>query len=327
VRFFTYHLSFTSFSLNIQQNKIISFPNFHTTISNFHQFENYYFLSTNKVLINNINNPSDLVIYKMDTLLNLVDSFKTTTNNWYYANSSVVFPNGDFVVGGVYSDAWEPDGDVWQKKYLRKFDKNLNIIWTKYFGLRNLNTYISKLIISSDGNIVGTGIDGYLSDSIGIHITGCIFKFTANGDSIWMHNYQAINDTTYGDNNSLLDIDEMPDGGFVACGNAEAFIPYRRRGWLLRVDANGCLIPNCVVGIEDKIEQQEFIIYPNPTHNSLTITNANEIAYYQIFQFDGKLMASGNSLPIDVSAYTSGLYFLKVSKNTNEVFNFKFMKQ
>jgi hypothetical protein len=295
------------------------------------QFENNYYLMINKILVNQIQNPSNLVIYKLDSIFNPIDSFKTTSNNWYYANAMAVFPNGDFVVGGVYSDAWEPDGDVWQKKYLRKFDKNLNIIWTKYFGLRNLNTYISKLIISSDGNIIGTGIDGLITttfngDTIG-HIAGCIFKYTANGDSVWMHNYQTINDTTYGDNNSLLDIDEMPDGGFVACGNAEAFIPYRRRGWILRVDANGCLIPNCVVGIDDKIQQQKFSVYPNPTQNSLTITNANEIAYYQIFQIDGKLMASGNTIPIDVSAYTNGFYFLKVCKNTDEVFNFKFMKQ
>lgn len=65
--------------------------------------------------MNNIQNPSNLVIIKLDTLFNPIHTFKTTTNNWYFANSSQFFPNGDFIIGGVYSDAWEPDGDVWQK--------------------------------------------------------------------------------------------------------------------------------------------------------------------------------------------------------------------
>lgn len=61
-----------------------------------------------------------------------------------------------------------------------------------------------------------------------------------------MKNYQAIDDPVNGDNNELLDLDEMPDGGFVACGKVVAFSPYRQRGWLMRVDANGCLTPKCL---------------------------------------------------------------------------------
>jgi len=293
-----------------------------------HYFDNNYYIIVNKGNYRQWQtNPTNLLIYKMDTLLNVVDSFNTTTNNWYATNSSAVFPNGDFVVGGVYVDAWEPDGDVWQKKYLRKFDKNLNIIWTKYFGLRNLNTGITKLMITSDGNIVGCGIDGLLSDTIGIHITGCIFKFTANGDSVWMHNYQAIDDPLYGDNNELLDIDEMPDGGFVACGKAVAFNPFTQRGWIMRVDANGCLTPDCVSSTKEYENNNEFIVYPNPATDLIHISNANQIAAYQIFQFDGKQVASGNSFPINSNEFTKGIYLIKIQTKNNQIFTQKIIKQ
>jgi hypothetical protein len=295
------------------------------------QFEDNYFLVINKMLINNIQDPSNLVIYKLDSIFNPIDSFKTTSNNWYFGNSTLVFPNGDFVVGGVHSDAWEPDGDVWQKKYLRKFDKNLNILWTKYFGKRNLNTSITELFITSDGNILGTGTDGIATitnngDTIG-HITGCIFKFTADGDSLWMHNYQAIDDPLYGDNNELLDIDEMPDGGFVACGKSVAFFPYRQRGWLIRVDANGCLTPDCVSSTKEIDTNNTHVVFPNPSYENLNITNANQISFYQIFQFDGKLIAQGNTFPIKISEYANGLYFLRINTKSNQVINQKIIKQ
>jgi hypothetical protein len=290
-------------------------------------FENNYFLVINKMLMNNIQNPSNLVIIKLDTLFNPIHTFKTTTNNWYFANSSQFFPNGDFIIGGVYSDAWEPDGDVWQKKYLRRFDKNLNIIWTKYFGIRNLNTGITKLLITSDGNIAGCGIDGLKSDTVGIHITGCIFKFTADGDSIWMKNYQAIDDPVNGDNNELLDLDEMPDGGFVACGKAVAFSPYRQRGWLMRVDANGCLTPECLNSTKEVDEPSQFLTYPNPTNDILNITNPHQISTYQIYQLDGKLITQGNNFPIDISKFTIGIYFLKIATKNNQIINQKIIKQ
>jgi hypothetical protein len=279
------------------RNKNIYRQNKQMQIRSFHQYTNNFYAILNSEITNNINNPSNLVIYKMDTLFNLVDSFKTTTNNWYYNNASAVFSNGDFVVGGVYSDAWEPDGDVWQKKYLRKFDKNLNIIWTKYFGKRNLNTGITKLMITRDGNIAGCGIDGlvtttYNGDSIG-HIAGCIFKFTTEGDSVWIKNFQAIDDPIYGDNNELLDLDEMPDGGFIACGKAVAFSPYRQRGWLMRVDANGCLSPECLNSTKEVDESNQFFVYPNPTNDILKITNPHQISTYQIYQMDGKLITQG----------------------------------
>ena len=312
---------------NSLNSKIIQFPNFQIGGSAFHFFENYYYLVTNKIFVNNINDPTNLVIYKLDTLLNIVDTFRTTTNNWYATNSLAVFPNGDFVVGGVYSDSWEPDGDVWQKKYLRKFDKNLNIIWTKYFGRRSLNTGITKLMITSDGNIVGTGIDGLPSDTIGMHIAGCIFKFTSNGDSIWMKSYQAIDDAINGDDNELLDLDEMPDGGFIACGKVVVFNPFRQRGWLLRVDANGCLTPECLNSTNEIEEQNEFIVYPNPTNDILNVTNSRQISNYQIFQLDGKLVAMGNSFPININEFTNGIYFLKITTKNNQIINHKIIKQ
>ncbi len=292
--------------------------------------ENYYYLLMNKQLINMINNPSDLFIYKMDTLLNLVDSFKTSSHNWYGGCTAQPLSNGDFIVAGIYSDGWQ-GSNVWQKKYLRKFDKYFNIIWTKYFGKRSFNTGINKLIISNDGNIVGCGIDGIVTttvngDSIG-HLTGCIFKYTLDGDSIWMRNYQALDDPLYGDENMLLDIDEMPDGGYIASGKAMATLPTRRRGWIIRLDANGCLTTDCVSNTRELEQSTEIIAYPNPGSDLIYLSNSGLIKYYEVFKFNGDIVRQGNSFPIDMENFPNGLYFLKILTNDDKIINHKLIKQ
>jgi hypothetical protein len=294
-----------------------------------HYFDNHYYAIVNKLNYRQWQtSPTDLVIYKLDTLLNVVSSYSTTNGNWYNSNSSVTFGNGDFVVGGIYVDARDNEYDFWQKKYLRKYDKNLNIIWTKYFGSRNQNTGISKLIITSDGHIAGTGTDGLLTDTIGMHITGCIFKFTENGDSVWMHNYQAMDSPIYGDVNVLLDIDEIIDGGFVACGYGdETNNGNLKRGWLIRVDDNGCLTSDCVSSAKEIENIKDFFVYPNPSNEILNITNSNQISFYHIFQFDGKLVEQGNTFPINVSEFSNGLYFLRINTKSNLVINQKIIKQ
>ena len=261
----------------------------------------------------------------MDTLLNVVDSFKTNSQNWYGGYTTQPMSNGDFIVGGVYSDGMQGNY-VWQKKYLRKFDKDLNIIWTKYFGRRSFNTDISKLMISNDGNIVGCGIDGLVSDTVGMHITGCIFKFTLNGDSVWMRNYQALDDPLYGDENILMDIGAMPDGGFVASGKSFATLPTRKRGWVLRVDSNGCLTSDCISNTKELENYTEIIAYPNPSNDIINITNVSLIKNYELFNYNGNIIKRGNSFPINIENYSNGFYFLKVITKDNQIIMQKIIK-
>jgi hypothetical protein len=156
-------------------------------------------------------------------------------------------------------------------------------------------------------------------DTIG-HIAGCIFKFSSDGDSIWMHNYQAMDSPIYGDFNILLDIDEMPDGGFVACGYGDEINNGNlKRGWLIRVDDNGCLTSDCVSSVKEIENIKDFFVYPNPSNEILNITNSNQISFYHIFQFDGKLVEHGNTFPINISEYSTGLYFLQINTKTNQV--------
>ena len=310
----------------------VSQQNYIYTCNTVHYFDNHYYAIVNKLNYRQWQtNPTDLIVYKFDTLLNIVSSYSTSNGNWYASNSSSFYENGDFIVGGTYVDARDNNDDFWQRKYIRKFDKNLNVIWTKYFGRRNLNTYITKLMVTSDGNIAGCGIDGLVTtsvngDSIG-HITGCIFKFSLDGDSLWMHNYQAMDSPIYGDVNQLNDLDEMPDGGFIACGYGDEINNGNlKRGWIMRVGANGCLNPDCISSTKEADESNQYFVYPNPTNDILNITNPHQISTFQIYQMDGKLITQGITFPINIGDLKNGIYFLKITTKNKEIINHKILK-
>jgi hypothetical protein len=296
-----------------------------------HRFENNYYLVINCQQNNALNDPTNLVIHKLDTLFNILNTYQTFNGRYYHANTTAVFPNGDFVVGGVYSDAFTPPDNLWQQKYLAKYDKNLNLIWFKKFGRRNQNTSVNKVIISSDGSIVGVGKDGYVhitsnGDTIGIG-TGCIFKFSPDGDSLWMHHYTGVFSADYGALNDLVDVDEVPGGGFVACGNGVGLVPYTLRGWVIKLDADGCLNPGCITAIDENEKIDQFKIYPNPSKDLLNISAPHEIKFYRIFGSDGNMVGQGNAFPINISSYASGMYFIEIRTKSERVAHLKFIKQ
>ena len=70
----------------------------------------------------------------------------------------------------------------------------------------------------------------------------------------------------------------------------------------------------------------EVAIWPNPATNLLYLGNTDQITTYQIFQFDGKQVSSGNSFPINISEFTKGIYLIKIQTKTNRQTT-KFIKQ
>jgi hypothetical protein len=73
--------------------------------------------------------------------------------------------------------------------------------------------------------------------------------------------------------------------------------------------------------------EKQFFVYPNPANETLNISNSNLISSYEIFQLDRKLLNQGNNFPIDISKFTNGIYFLKITTKNNQIINQKIIKQ
>lgn len=75
-------------------------------------------------------------------------------------------------------------------------------------------------------------------------------------------------------------------------------------------------------------------IYPNPTNDILNLMienrNFNQLEY-SLFDISGKTLIlgkpNGNQTNIDMSNYQTGIYFLKIYENNNEIKTFKIIKK
>lgn len=73
--------------------------------------------------------------------------------------------------------------------------------------------------------------------------------------------------------------------------------------------------------------ERSFVIYPNPSKDTIHISNRNgkTVDKVDLFSISGKLIMSVSETNIDVSFLESGLYILKISSE-NEAEQFKFIK-
>jgi len=82
-----------------------------------------------------------------------------------------------------------------------------------------------------------------------------------------------------------------------------------------------CIIVDSTIGIAE-MENDGFVVFPNPVSNDILNINADELILdYQLYDYTGKLIATStqksNRLKIDMQAYETGLYILKVKIEGN----------
>jgi hypothetical protein len=88
------------------------------------------------------------------------------------------------------------------------------------------------------------------------------------------------------------------------------------------------------VGIDDYTNQNGYIIYPNPTQNIVQIASQNNhtlIKEVQLYNMNGKYISSKSvndyMAKIDLTQFSSGLYFVKVISESNSVQHIKVVKK
>ncbi len=95
------------------------------------------------------------------------------------------------------------------------------------------------------------------------------------------------------------------------------------------IDAMASFSENCTIGIDDQTSNSSITLYPNPTTSTLTIQNASGL--YHLSDITGKTLLSGlasgeTAFALDISAISSGIYFLTLSEVGQQVVS-KVIKQ
>ncbi|NOQ75429.1 MAG: T9SS type A sorting domain-containing protein [Crocinitomix sp.] len=197
---------------------------------------------------------------------------------------------------------------------------------------------LNKILTISDSEFVAVGFmhDRTTLDDRSNY--GWLVKFDIHGNKIWERRHLKVphfeGETNYAIH-ELYDAEITPDNGFVMVGNSFNFheneFETGQKGWLLKTDKYGCLVPNChLIGVEIEpndtnvkppVKEPTTWIYPNPTSKSLfyyhhqdEFKGGTAYIYNSAGQMVQKWEITANDITyeVDVSQLAVGSYILKV---------------
>ena len=246
----------------------------------------------------------------------------------FFIDSTVTFPDSG---GGLVKLNERLDSVLWSFQIFEKDgidpDRGHTIL-----GIKQTK---DKHLLAFGG--VGFNVNGD-NESVGF-----ICKFTKEGEILWVREYgipipeQYLEESLVGvlASGRIEDCKELEDGRLLCMGEsayAKPEISFYRELWLLMLDENGCLAPDCeatniLSSTSTAVSLQAGTIYPNPVSEILHVT---DVSYdqYKIHDLMGRLVQQGEfTTEIALSdQLSSGMFVLQLKKDGRLISVLKFMR-
>lgn len=267
-----------------------------------------------------------------------------------YARDLKLHPNGNLVYLSMYLGSLDQHGMVngWDGgMMIYMLTPEMDTVWTHYFqdldewplNFFTCQNYLWNLTISPDGRILALGSLGN---------TGHIVCLDENGNFMWKRIYRIDEYPITG--GEFQSISWTSDGGIAVAGRLSWESAnqdckwYQCRGiFLLKLDGDGCLEPDCNVVnyLTTSIEEptyfvDEFKVYPNPAVENIRIKYHGDRshlwndAYISILDIQGhEKIRSALKLPetyFDISQLPIGIYCIKITDQNGNINTLKFVK-
>lgn len=281
----------------------------------------------------------DIIISKLDVNGNTIWMKGINGGNAAMGNSILKDSNGNIYVAGFFTQTgdFDPGAGVFtltnaglNDGFLSKLDSNGNFVWAKQYGGSSYDR-CKDIGIDALGNIYITGFfDGTVDFDPNINVFNLttistqqcfITKVDANGNFIWAVNSGGsgnitneighaitvdVNDNIYttGYFTGLSDFDPgIGAYNFTSSGTFDAYV--------LKLNQN------ITTDVFETRKGLNFIAYPNPTNNQLTIKgDIGLIQQIKIIELLGKTIKTmSSSETINVSDLNTGIYFIEITTN------------
>jgi hypothetical protein len=244
--------------------------------------------------------------------------------------------------GYIFASGWGTDdfgiNDWVYRPWIQKLDAQGDSLWS-WFSNTNAyegyESYITDIIQQNDGSFIAVGQEptvNPIDSSLQYKKQGMILKLTSEGDSVWQHHYYHPQASNKDASHYLYRVRPTPDGGYVAAGYLALPDTGTQDSWVIKVDSNGCLTPNCLVTGLPQIRRQnhpEVTVYPNPTSGTIHLELPQRMAMYRIavLSLNGKQLNAVNTtyqknvtLQLDKPP---GVYFVQVWEKDQLIFEEK----
>jgi hypothetical protein len=197
--------------------------------------------------------------------------------------------------GYIFASGWGTDdfgiNDWVYRPWIQKLDAQGDSLWS-WFSNTNAyegyESYITDIIQQNDGSFIAVGQEptvNPIDSSLQYKKQGMILKLTSEGDSVWQHHYYHPQASNKDASHYLYRVRPTTDGGYVAAGYLALPDTGTQDSWVIKVDSNGCLTPNCLVTGLPQIRRQnhlEVTVYPNPTSGTIHLELPQGMAMYRI---------------------------------------------
>ena len=224
---------------------------------------------------------------------------------------------------------------------VRKLSADFSVLWTFTFEpkSRNGNRKIFSLSESGSGDILGAGSSRWYFDysrerdnlpELPNYESAYIVKIDGEtGEKIWAYNIIVFDEFGNVVHYALTDFQELPDGSLLGVGGAYIFDEEGRiddfDSWAVRLDSNGCIIPECggyeifTTGMKEvyKIDDGLYSIAPNPAVDHFRVINQGnpfDELRVRVRSIDGKVVLSKvyDHTEIYIGNLPSGIYFVEI---------------
>ncbi len=222
---------------------------------------------------------------------------------------SVLSDNEILVVGDMCGSTYPSDG----YNYIAKRSKeDGTLIWERtYPQFPSGNRVLSKGIELADGSIVACGASELIPSDLTYRIPhGTIHRVNSLGVPIWSRRYlwdNGLNTSGY-----FTDMTLDPDGGYVCAGQVADNVDFETDDiWIMKLDSDGCLVPDCVVGVIEHEAQLGFNTYPNPASDVLSVyveTNLNMKGHFSLTDLNGRIVFQGSTVLLSPEMPTTYMY-------------------
>jgi hypothetical protein len=300
-----------------------------------------YYLSA-RIARQRSNSIEDAGLYELDSNLNILDSLIIPDRGYVELGINYYLP----LRNNKRLFAWHRDTFMRVPPY-RSIDANMvlyfldsnNVEERRIAYFNECQKYFYNLKELANGDILGVGVREpgcfFLPEQI---TKSLVMRLSPTGQIKWQ---RYIVDSLYGVRNQInsffLDFEEDKQGNFIISGaifgnNGRADV------WLVKLDSNGCLHPNCPneeirVGYLEIEEPVSITVFPNPATEILTIQLPKGFSTEGVKIFDsmGRLWiekgkTTEESLQIAIKDLANGVYFVEVIDKNRKQHRLSFVK-
>lgn len=191
-------------------------------------------------------------------------------NAWGTEPSSVgVFPNGDI----LFTTSLSKPAHFFYSKLARRYNSITGqLIWERQYLQEYNNAFTGNTIVLSEDEAYATGYrDLFEEGATQTTRYATITRLNGEGEVIWERLYYSHK----GRGGRFYHLDTTSDGGLIAVGTLSPNIEHRQRGWIMKTDRDGCLVPGCdslgMVTSTRALQEPlgELQAWPNPVEDLL----------------------------------------------------------